>query len=113
MGMDGNKKVLSIGALVGFIVGVLVGWKYEKVQAPLKAYGFCFLGSYLFFYGVSCYLGGFTKTKWSIYVYGLLIIVAFVARGYYSAKDASAAMAKESINSTDEMANQEEGYHGS
>jgi hypothetical protein len=110
--MSGNGKLVSIGAIVGFIAGILIAIYYEKTRAPLQAYGFCFLGSYLFFFGVSQYLGGFNKTAWSVYVYGVLIVVSFVLRGKTSADIASSSAAKEAASSKDEMANQEEGYHG-
>jgi len=91
-----NKpKIVAIGSIVGFIAGVAIQCLSPNTIASFKAAGLTFLGSFLFFFGISLYVGGFHKTKWTVYVYAVLIILAGFLRVKYSMNDAGQAQNEE------------------
>lgn len=109
---DKNGKIVAIAGLVGFILGVVLASCNKAAKVTMESYALTFLGSYLFFYGVSCYLNGFQATSWSVYVYAVLIIVAGFVRGWASKDEAIKDHLAAQGNSNDAFGDQEESYKG-
>lgn len=61
-----DGKVLLVAGLVAFVLGLICGRTYKTTlrAALMAAIGVGFL-----LLGISMYAGGFTATKWSVYVY--------------------------------------------
>jgi hypothetical protein len=66
------------------------------------AYGVSFIGAYLLALGIAAYAGGFNATKWSIYAYACLVIVAGGVRGHFIFEETVKNISSRSSDAMDE-----------